>query len=165
MSQSRGPGDRVRSRHVNFTQSAPRSHSHAKNSPRRIINHVPLCIIARAFLFPLLLRFFFLPLSRRAANTEDKAIKLWSRAKRNRVRRSRRPSLFLFHCVQLLAYLLRPSARLPALDTGYILHTTYRRVALLLRNFGMRANGGKITRAALTSARAPAHASAINSLY
>lgn len=80
---------------------------------------------------------------------------------RPRARRSRRDRfslssflLFfssLFSSLSLFTFLLvppstfRPTASHSPLDTRYILHITYRRAVLLLRNFGKRANRGKIT--------------------
>lgn len=123
---------------------------------------------ASAFLrtppFPLLFLFVFssFSLPSRCTNAEDKAIKLWSRAKRDRARASFSPRPFLsfffspffsslFSSLSLFTFLLvppstfRPTASHSPLDTRYILHITYRRAVLLLRNFGKRANRGKIT--------------------
>lgn len=118
-----------RSRHVNFTQTAsPWCRSRAKNSSRRIINHVPLHSCARLpFHFSFCSFFPSFSLPSRCTNAEDKAIKLWSRAKRDRARASFSPRPFLsfflspfffllsfplFLSSPFFSYLLRPSARL-----------------------------------------------------
>lgn len=95
-----------RSRHVNFTQTAsPWCRSRAKkflpanNKPR-----------ASAFLrtppFPLLFLFVFssFSLPSRCTNAEDKAIKLWSRAKRDRARASFSPRPFLSFFLSLFFF-------------------------------------------------------------